>query len=214
MCRLVGKPRKVGQSCNLVLNVVNSVPQQTADNAWSSGADLLSAEDGDIATHAVLAGAGQQHIEYDSLYLESTLWQSNIWTDVENENTLTMHYFSHICVILSCFDSRQNPFRKDIPRMMLSCEYMSDCINSLSAAHLANSICGMDSVAMRHQTRAVRGLMSVIQSIQDQGNHDISDSSMLRLSTTYARHHALVAALLLGISAVSTKLKHMENVLF
>ncbi|EMD68571.1 hypothetical protein COCSADRAFT_178369 [Bipolaris sorokiniana ND90Pr] len=185
----------------LVLDAIESALGLTPSHAWLCGTEQQSAEDSDFHVCAAAAQVGQQCVDSDNFVLASTLWQRNIWTETETENNLTVHYFDNTCPMVSCFDSRQSPFRKDIPRIMLTCEYLNDCIKALSAAHLANSIRGMDNVALRYQTKAIRGLMSVLQTLQFPSHHKSSDNGLSRVSATFARYQALMAALLLANSA-------------
>ncbi|USP80372.1 uncharacterized protein yc1106_07646 [Curvularia clavata] len=189
------------QHHNLMLGDIDPVLELTSSDAWLCSIEQQSGDDSDFDISAVTAQVGQQCVDSDSLVSASASWQRNIWIDAETENNLTVHYFENICQMMSCFDSRQNPFRKDIPRVMLTCEYLNDCIKALSAAHLANSICGMDNIAVRHQTKAMRGLMSVLQKLQSPSRHGSSDNELSRLSVTFTRYQALLAALLLAISA-------------
>ena len=187
------------------LESLNQVLEPMAGYAWPDIMQQPFAGESDLATVSTAAEDASQCLDLAILDSASTGWQHNIWIDVETQNILTVHYFEHICQIMSCFDSRQNPFRKDIPPIMLNCGYMNDCVNGLSAAHLANSIRGMDSIALKHQTNALRGLLSDIQMIEYPDRQTKTNKSLSRVSAVYARHDALLAALLLGISTVRSK---------
>ena len=199
------------QHQNPSLDAIDSALGLTSSDAWLCSIERQSGDDSDFDICAVAAQVGQQCIDSASLVPVSTSWQRNIWINVETENNLTVHYFDTVCQMLSCFDSRQNPFRKDIPRVMLSCEYLNDCVKALSAAHLANSIRSMDNVAVKHQTKALRGLMSVLQTLQCPSHHSSSDNELSRFSVTFTRYQALLAALLLAISAVRTEIQVHDN---
>lgn len=190
------------QHPTLVLDAIESALGLTSSDTWLCGTEQQSADDPDFHIDAAAAQVGQQCVDSDNLVLASTSWQRNIWIDAETENNLTVHYFDNTCQIVSCFDSRQNPFRKDIPRIMLTCEYLNDCIKALSAAHLANSIRDMDNVTLRYQTKAIRGLMSALQTLQFPSHHKSSDNGLSRISAAFARYQALLVALLLANSAV------------
>lgn len=194
----------VDQSHDLSLDAASSTPELTAHGSLLPFQDQQLAEDPGMNFVAAAAGFYQECIDLDEPEATRTSWQQNIWVDADTENHLTTHYFDTICGIISCFDSRQNPFRKDIPRLMLNCEYITDCVHGLTAAHLANSTSGMKSIALKHQTRAMRGLMSVLKNLQLPNHGRDNDRGLSRVSAKYARHQALLAALLLGISAVST----------
>lgn len=123
--------------------------------------------------------------------------------DGMTKHDLTMHYFDSVCQILSCFDSHENPFRYDIPRVMLTCDYVHDCVIAMSAAHLANSRMGMESTALKYQARAMAGLSFVIQSMQAPA---CADDAQIALCSSYdrsTRYQALLTAMMLGISSVS-----------
>lgn len=123
--------------------------------------------------------------------------------DGMTKHDLTMHYFDSVCQILSCFDSHENPFRYDIPRVMLTCDYVHDCVIAMSAAHLANSRTGMESTALKYQARAMAGLSFVIQSMQAPA---CADDAGIALCSSYdrsVRYQALLTAMMLGISSVS-----------
>ncbi|EUC30528.1 hypothetical protein COCCADRAFT_103708, partial [Bipolaris zeicola 26-R-13] len=176
----------------------SSSPHMAASSAYELFEDMSPSTPASPDTRI---DVGQQCVDSDNLVLASTSWQRNIWIDAETENNLTVHYFDNTCQIVSCFDSRQNPFRKDIPRIMLTCEYLNDCIKALSAAHLANSIRDMDNVTLRYQTKAIRGLMSALQTLQFPSHHKSSDNGLSRISAAFARYQALLVALLLANSA-------------
>ncbi|KAH4064324.1 hypothetical protein HBI38_172560 [Parastagonospora nodorum] len=120
--------------------------------------------------------------------------------DTETKRLLTKHYFDQICRILSCFDSHENPFRADIAQEMLTCDYIYDCVASLSAAHLANSVSSMEMIVLRHQSRALLGLSDVIQTMQS-GTNAINFQQLAGLSQRSSIHQALLASLLLGVSS-------------
>lgn len=193
------------QHLSFALESLNQVLEPMAGDAWPDIMQQPFAGESDLAIVTTAAEDASQCLDLAILDSASTGWQQNIWIDVETQNILTVHYFEHICQIMSCFDSRQNPFRKDIPPIMLNCGYMNDCVNGLSAAHLANSIRGMDSIALKHQTNALRGLLSDIQMIEYPDRQTKTNKSLSRVSVVYARHDALLAALLLGISTVRSK---------
>ncbi|KAH0043885.1 hypothetical protein KCU78_g497, partial [Aureobasidium melanogenum] len=127
---------------------------------------------------------------------------------------LTNHYFDYICQIVSCFDSHESPFRTDIPQKMLTCEYIHDCVVGMSAAHLANSVSGMENIALSHQNRAMFALSSVIDSLFTSGDEESEQHWLSCSSTKTTRYHALLASLLLNMSSAwydssSTGLTHL-----
>ncbi|KAH0336024.1 hypothetical protein KCU81_g8752, partial [Aureobasidium melanogenum] len=126
---------------------------------------------------------------------------NNALLDSETKNALTTHYFDFICQIVSCFDSHESPFRADIPQKMLTCEYIHDCVVGMSAAHLANSVSGMDNIALRHQNRAMFALSSVIDSLFTSRDGGSKQYWLSCSSTRTTRYHALLACLLLNMSS-------------
>jgi hypothetical protein len=132
------------------------------------------------------------------------LWIDSPWFCPPTSNDLTLHYFESVCQILSCYDSRENPFRSDIPRMMLTCDYVHHCVIAMSAAHLANTRSGMEGVAMKHQARAMAGLSNVIQALRVPEHAGSTTTASRYLCSPSARYQALLVALLLGISSVRT----------
>jgi hypothetical protein len=131
--------------------------------------------------------------------------RNNTLLDSRTKNALTTHYFDYICQIVSCFDSHESPFRTDIPQKMLTCEYIHDCVVGMSAAHLANSVSGMENIALSHQNRAMFALSSVIDSLFTSGDEESEQHWLSRSSTKTTRYHALLASLLLNMSSVSTQ---------
>lgn len=123
--------------------------------------------------------------------------------DPDTKHELTQYYFSTVCRILSVFDSHENPFRSDIPQVMLTCDYIHDCVIGMSAAHLANSRLGMESIALKHQARAMAGLSIVLRSMQAPSGTDNGQLVRQNPVAKSARYQALLAAMLLGISSVS-----------
>lgn len=136
--------------------------------------------------------------------LTSTPPLSELLLDPETKHVLTRHYFDSICQILSCFDSHENPFRADIPQKMLTCNFIHDCIVGMSAAHLTNSVSGMNTIASRQQSRALYALSSIIDIVSPSEDQEFERSWLQISSTKTARHQALIAFFLLGISSVST----------
>ncbi|KAG9854675.1 hypothetical protein KCU98_g1878, partial [Aureobasidium melanogenum] len=140
--------------------------------------------------------------------------RDNALLDSGTKNALTTHYFDYICQIVSCFDSHESPFRTDIPQKMLTCEYIHDCVVGMSAAHLANSVSGMENIALRHQNRAMFALSPVIDSLFTSGDGESEHYWLLCSSTKTTRYHALLASLLLNMSSAwydssSTGLTHL-----
>ena len=144
-------------------------------------------------------------LDFWNIPLTTEPLHNEVMLDPETKNALTRHYFDYVCQILSCFDSHENPFRADIPQKMLTCDYIHDCIVGMSAAHLANSVSGMEDIALRHRDRVVLALSSVVDTISPSEDYELEQYWLQCSSTRNTRHHALIASLLLGISSVSTR---------
>jgi hypothetical protein len=145
-------------------------------------------------------------------------WTSNtipLTIDLLDSNTkqgLTLHYFNTVCQILSCFDSYENPFCSDIPRVMLTCGYIHDCVIGMSAAHLANTSVEMESISLSHQTQAMAGLSMALTTISTPDIIDNSQNMRRDPSAQSSRYQALLAAMLLNISSVSTKAFQLHHI--
>ncbi|KAG9569237.1 hypothetical protein KCU71_g2356, partial [Aureobasidium melanogenum] len=158
--------------------------------------------------------AGQEQSDPWKMCFTTMALRNNAPLDSGTKKALTTHYFDYICQIVSCFDSHESPFRTDIPQKMLTCEYIDDCVVGMSAAHLANSVSGMENIALSHQNRAMFALSSVIDSLftsRDEGSEQYWLSCS---STKTTRYHALLASLLLNMSSAwydssSTGLTHL-----
>ncbi|PPJ60701.1 hypothetical protein CBER1_03439 [Cercospora berteroae] len=129
----------------------------------------------------------------------TNLRSDNIWLADDTRNKLTAYYIDRIPRLMSCFDSLENPFRGEIPQLVLSSELISDCAVSLSAAHLSPSMAEMRNVVARHETSAIRGITSVIRAIRSIVN-GVAGNDDSPFSTRLARKQALLAAFLLVIT--------------
>lgn len=65
------------------------------------------------------------------------------------------HYFEHICVIVSAFDSKMNPFRTTIAHLWQGWSPIYYVIQSMAATFLGNDFPGMASAAWALQQRAL-----------------------------------------------------------
>lgn len=178
-------------------------------NGETQANSLLPCESDINTEDATIFDGGVHQLPDTTIGYPATGWTlsptplNNTFLDPSTKQRLTLHYFESICQILSCFDSHENPFRSDIPRVMLTCDYVHDCIIGMSAAHLANSSSGMESIALNHQARAMAGLSLVIQTIQPSGRPLDEQIACQDPFARSARYQALLAAMLLGISSVS-----------
>ncbi|KAF2703932.1 hypothetical protein K504DRAFT_417405 [Pleomassaria siparia CBS 279.74] len=79
------------------------------------------------------------------------------------ESMLVQHYFKDVCVLFSSFDSLLNPFRTTIGRIFQESPSGTEsgifyAIQSMAAAHLANSFPDMATVGMEMQRKSCESL--------------------------------------------------------
>lgn len=101
-------------------------------------------------------------------------------------SALIEHYFRDVCVIFSSFDSAMNPFRTVIARLWDNSSSIYFAIQSMAAAHLANSIPSMRLTGLTMQKKAYACLQQELQLASI--NHSTDDKLLL-------------AVLLLGLTA-------------
>ncbi|KAF9698799.1 hypothetical protein EKO04_002864 [Ascochyta lentis] len=76
----------------------------------------------------------------------------------DQESLLTQHYFKDVCAVFSSFDSHLNPFRTTIGKIYQDSPSISYAIQSMSAAHLANTFPYMAAIGNDLQRKAVVAL--------------------------------------------------------
>ncbi|PIA89063.1 hypothetical protein CB0940_06823 [Cercospora beticola] len=108
---------------------------------------------------------------------QSSLRTDNMWLADDTRHTLTAYYINQVPRLMSCFDSPENPFRGEIPQLVLTSELLM----------------------ARHETSAIRGITSVIRAIRSIVN-GVSGNDESPFSTRLARKQALLAAFLLVIT--------------
>ncbi|CAI6335758.1 unnamed protein product [Periconia digitata] len=81
------------------------------------------------------------------------------------ESVLIQHYFNHVCVLFSSFDSALNPFRTAIGRVYQDTPSIYFAIQSMSAAHLANTFPNMAAVGLDMQQKACDALHQELASV-------------------------------------------------
>ncbi|CAN9121934.1 unnamed protein product, partial [Alternaria alternata] len=64
------------------------------------------------------------------------------------ESLLVQHYFKDVCGVFSSFDSVLNPFRTTIGRIYKECPSINYAIQSMAAAHLANTFPNMAATGL------------------------------------------------------------------
>lgn len=99
---------------------------------------------------------------------------------------LIEHYFKDVCTIFSSFDSTLNPFRMSIARLWGGSEPIYLAIQSMAAAHLANTYPQMAMVGVELQQKASDSLQGELK---------------LALSGSAKPDRSLLTLLLLGLSA-------------
>ncbi|KAH9863136.1 hypothetical protein IAQ61_009413 [Plenodomus lingam] len=72
----------------------------------------------------------------------------------EIESVLIQHYFKDVCAVFSSFDSVLNPFRTTIGRIYRDSPSINYAIQSMAAAHLANTFPNMASIGIELQQKA------------------------------------------------------------
>ncbi|CAN9180774.1 unnamed protein product [Alternaria alternata] len=74
------------------------------------------------------------------------------------ESLLVQHYFKDVCGVFSSFDSVLNPFRTTIGRIYKECPSINYAIQSMAAAHLANTFPNMAATGLELQRKAREAL--------------------------------------------------------
>ncbi|KAH6878035.1 C6 zinc finger domain-containing protein [Alternaria rosae] len=74
------------------------------------------------------------------------------------ESLLVQHYFKDVCAVFSSFDSVLNPFRTTIGRIYKDCPSINYAIQSMAAAHLANTFPNMAATGLELQRKAREAL--------------------------------------------------------
>ncbi|KAH6620127.1 fungal-specific transcription factor domain-containing protein [Boeremia exigua] len=76
----------------------------------------------------------------------------------DQESLLIQHYFKDVCAVFSAFDSHLNPFRTTIGKIYQDSPSISYAMQSMSAAHLANTFPYMAAIGSELQRKAVAAL--------------------------------------------------------
>ncbi|OAL06084.1 hypothetical protein IQ06DRAFT_75434 [Phaeosphaeriaceae sp. SRC1lsM3a] len=110
------------------------------------------------------------------------------------ESLLIQHYFKDVCGVFSSFDSILNPFRTTIGRIYQESPSINYAIQSMSAAHLANSFPNMASVGVEMQRKAFDALQAELplaQSGQASATKTFLSIMLLGLTTSWHDSSAL-----------------------
>lgn len=117
------------------------------------------------------------------------------------ESLLIQHYFKDVCAAFSSFDSVLNPFRSSIGRIYQECPSINYAIQSMAAAHLANSFPNMAAVGVDMQRKAFDALQTELPLVQSgQANATRTFLSIMLLGLTTSWHDSSA----LGLEYLST----------
>jgi hypothetical protein len=119
---------------------------------------------------------------------------SPAWHIDDIESKLVQHYFKEVCVLFSSFDSLLNPFRTTIGRIFQESSSIYYAIQSMAAAHLANTFPHMTEVGKRMQRKACESLQAelpVVQSGQANGTMAFLSIVLLGMTTSWHESSAL-----------------------
>jgi hypothetical protein len=107
------------------------------------------------------------------------------------ESILVQHYFKDVCVLFSSFDSMMNPFRTTIGKIFQESSSIYYAIQSMAAAHLANSFPNMAPVGIEMQRKACDALQAELPLVQSgQANGTTSFLSIILLGITTSWHES------------------------
>jgi hypothetical protein len=104
------------------------------------------------------------------------------------ESLLVQHYFKDVCAVFSSFDSVLNPFRTTIARIYQDCPSINYAIQSMAAAHLANTFPNMAAVGVDMQRKAFEALQAelpLVQSGQSSATKTFLSIMLLGLTTSW-----------------------------
>ncbi|KAF2738357.1 hypothetical protein EJ04DRAFT_459266 [Polyplosphaeria fusca] len=110
------------------------------------------------------------------------------------ESILIQHYFKDVCVLFSSFDSSLNPFRTAIGRLFQDSASIYYAIQSMAAAHLANTFPTMAAVGIDMQRKACDSLQAelpLVQSGEATGGRTFLSIILLGLTTCWHESGAL-----------------------
>jgi hypothetical protein len=110
---------------------------------------------------------------------------------LDTESMLVGHYFKDVCVLFSSFDSLLNPFRTTIARIFQESSSIYYAIQSMAAAHLANTFPSMTEVGIQMQRKACDSLQAELPLAQScQASSTITFLSTILLGITTCWHES------------------------
>ncbi|RAR10916.1 c6 zinc finger domain-containing protein [Stemphylium lycopersici] len=110
------------------------------------------------------------------------------------ESLLIQHYFKDVCAIFSSFDSPLNPFRATIGRIYKDSPSINYAIQSMAAAHLANTFPNMAATGLELQRKAREALdieLPLAHSSQKIATKTFLSIMLLGLTTSWHSSNAL-----------------------
>lgn len=110
------------------------------------------------------------------------------------ESLLIQHYFKDVCAVFSSFDSALNPFRTTIGRIYQESPSINYAIQSMAAAHLANTFPNMAAIGVELQRKARDALeleLPLAQSGQASATKTFLSIMLLGLTTSWHDSSAL-----------------------
>ena len=117
------------------------------------------------------------------------------------ESLLIQHYFKDVCAVFSSFDSVLNPFRTTIGRIYQDCPSINFAIQSMAAAHLANTFPNMAAIGVELQGKAFDALQAELPHVQNgQASATKTFLSIMLLGLTTSWHDGNA----LGLDYLST----------
>ena len=119
----------------------------------------------------------------------------------ELESLLIQHYFKDVCAVFSSFDSIINPFRTTIGRIYQDSPSIKYAIQSMAAAHLANTFPNMAAIGIELQRKA-RVALEVELPLAQSGQANVTKTflSIILLGLTTSWHDSSA----LGLEYLST----------
>ncbi|EFQ87935.1 hypothetical protein CFE70_009006 [Pyrenophora teres f. teres 0-1] len=110
------------------------------------------------------------------------------------ESLLVQHYFKDVCAVFSSFDSVLNPFRTTIGRIYKDSPSINYAIQSMAAAHLANTFPNMAATGLELQRKAREALeveLPLAQSGKTSATKTFLSIMLLGLTTSWHDSNAL-----------------------
>ncbi|KAF2132145.1 hypothetical protein P153DRAFT_285219 [Dothidotthia symphoricarpi CBS 119687] len=105
------------------------------------------------------------------------------------ESLLIQHYFKDVCAVFSSFDSVLNPFRTTISRVYKESPSINYAIQSMAAAHLANTFPNTATIGRELQRKAHDALQEELPLVQSGlGNSTKTFLSIMLLGLTTCWH--------------------------